>query len=92
MFKWKDDHIAYSGTNVIEVAKDRENGTQDWFIPIWYEKESRRMKNSLAENIIYGWQIDIPKETQSEPEMVDYLEGSEWTALPEEGDGWDDFD
>ena len=92
MFKWKDDHIAYSGTNVIEVAKDRENGTQDWFIPIWYEKESRRMKNSLAENIIYGWQIDIPKETQSEPEMVDYLDDSEWVTLPEEGDGWDDFD
>lgn len=59
MFKWKDDHVAYSGTNVIEVAKDRESGTQDWFIPIWYEKESRRMKNSVAENILYGWNADV---------------------------------
>lgn len=58
MFKWKDDHVAYSGTNVIEIAKDRESGTQDWFIPIWYEKESRRMKNELAENVIYGWETD----------------------------------
>ena len=69
MFKWKDDHIAYSGTNVIEVAKDRESGTQDWFIPIWYERESRRMKNSLAENILYGWNKDAPRtEAESEPE------------------------
>lgn len=56
MFKWKDDHIAYSGTNVIEIAKDREGGTQDWFIPLWYEAETKRLKNSIAENIIYGWQ------------------------------------
>lgn len=55
MFKWKDDHVAYTGTNVIEVAKDRESGTQDWFIPLWYETETKRMKNSLTENVIYGW-------------------------------------
>lgn len=56
MFKWKEDHLAYSGTNVIEVAKDRESGTQDWFIPLWYEVETKRMKNDIAENILYGWQ------------------------------------
>ena len=56
MFKWKDDHVAYSGTNVIEVAKDRESGTQDWFIPLWYEVETKRMKNDIAENVLYGWQ------------------------------------
>lgn len=56
MFKWKDDHVAYSGTNVIEVAKDRESGTQDWFIPLWYETETKRLKNSIAENTLYGWQ------------------------------------
>lgn len=55
MFKWKEDHVAYTGTNVIEVAKDRESGTQDWFIPLWYETETKRMKNSLTENVIYGW-------------------------------------
>lgn len=58
MFKWKEDHVAYSGTNVIEVAKDRESGTQDWFIPLWYEVETKRLKNSVAENVIYGWQND----------------------------------
>ena len=62
MFKWGDDHIAYSGTNVIEVAKDRESGTQDWFIPLWYEVETKRLKNSLAENILYGWRSDTEHE------------------------------
>lgn len=55
MFKWKEDHIAYRGTNVIEVAKDRESGTQDWFIPLWYEPETKRLKNYSSENTIYGW-------------------------------------
>ena len=64
MFKWKDDHVAYSGTNVIEVAKDRESGTQDWFIPLWYEPETKRLKNDIAENIVYGWQGDSMSEEE----------------------------
>jgi hypothetical protein len=40
---------------VIEVAKDRDGGTQDLFIPLWYEAESKRLKNSLTENKLYGW-------------------------------------
>lgn len=55
MFKWKDDNPAYSGTNVIEIAKDRDMGTQDVFIPLWYEPESKRLKNAPAEMIQYGW-------------------------------------
>ena len=55
MFKWKDDHDAYRGTNVIEIAKDRHNGHMDVFIPLWYEKETKRLKNSPAEMIQYGW-------------------------------------
>lgn len=56
MFHWKDDHIAYSGTNVIEIAKDREYGTQDFFIPLWYEPETKRLKNTKSEMIHYGWE------------------------------------
>ena len=55
MFKWKDDHEAYRGTNVIEIAKDRHNGHMDVFIPLWYEKETKRLKNAPAEMIQYGW-------------------------------------
>lgn len=57
MFQWGDDAEAYKGTNVIEVAKDRDNGTQDLFIPLWFEPESRRLRNSESEYVRYGWEI-----------------------------------
>ena len=55
MFGWKEDHPVYDGTNVIEIAKDRDGGTQDVFIPLYYEKESKRLKNDFTENKQYGW-------------------------------------
>ena len=63
MFKWKDDHVAYRGDNVIEVCKDRENGTQDLYIPLWFEKETKRLKNTPSENIVYS---DWKKTEQAE--------------------------
>lgn len=62
MFKWSEEHVAYTGTNVIEIAKDRWTGVQDWFIPLWYEPETKRLKNSQAEHIIYGWNKDSQME------------------------------
>lgn len=56
MFGWQESNPIYTGTNIVEIAKDRDNGTQDVFIPLWYEPETKRLKNSPAENIIYGWQ------------------------------------
>lgn len=55
MFGWKDDDPLYSADNVIEIAKDRDGGLQDYFIPLYYEKESKRLKNSFTENKIYSW-------------------------------------
>lgn len=55
MFDWKDDNPIYKSTNVIEIAKDRDGGTQDYFVPLYYEQETKRLKNSPAENKIYGW-------------------------------------
>lgn len=55
MFDWKDDNPVFSATNVIEIAKDRDGGTQDHFVPLYYEQETKRLKNSPAENKIYGW-------------------------------------
>ena len=69
MFGWKSDNDAYSGTNVIEICKDRNEGTQDYFIPLWYERESKRLKNYESENIIYGWNdgfVSIPDEQLEE--------------------------
>ena len=55
MFNWSDDNPVYDGTNVIEIAKDRDGGTQDVFIPLYYERESKRLKNDFTENKQYGW-------------------------------------
>ena len=55
MFGWKDDNEIYRASNVIEIAKDRDGGTMDYFVPLYYEKETKRLKNSVSENKIYGW-------------------------------------
>ena len=58
MFGWHDDDDVYFGTNVVEIAKDRDGGTQDVFIPLYYEQESKRLRNDPTENRQYGWQDD----------------------------------
>lgn len=55
MFGWKDDNPIYQATNVIEIAKDRDGGVMDYFIPLYYEPETKRLKNYSAENKVYGW-------------------------------------
>ena len=52
------DGITDDVTNVIEIAKDREYGTQDEFISLYFEKDSKRLKNDPAEYITYGWDKD----------------------------------
>lgn len=56
MFKWPDTHDAYSGTNVVEIVKDRENGNQDVFIPLWFERNSKRLLNNKNEYTEYSWE------------------------------------
>lgn len=55
MFRWKDNDPVYDGTNVVEIAKEREFGNQDVFIPLWFEQYSRRLLNYENEHIVYGW-------------------------------------
>lgn len=65
-FKWPEDHEAYSGTNVIEIAKDRDTGWMDTFIPLWYEKESKRLNNQLGDMVKYGWEPDWNSDEEEE--------------------------
>lgn len=60
MFKWNDNEpiLQPNITNVIEICKDRDNGNQDEFIPLYYEKETKRLKNTPTETVIYGWDED----------------------------------
>jgi archaellum biogenesis ATPase FlaH len=70
-------------SNVLEVAKNRQMGVVDHLVGMYYEMESRRLKNSIAEHIIYGWQeeptqvhIEYNESSESEPiEPFDAFEG-----------------
>lgn len=42
-------------SNVIEVAKNRQMGIVDHLVGMYYEVESRRLKNTIAEHVVYGW-------------------------------------
>ena len=44
-----------NASNVIEIAKDRENGTQDYFINLFYDEHSKRLQNAKDENVLYSW-------------------------------------
>lgn len=59
---------------VIEITKNRMLGATDELVGLYYEKESRRLKNEISENIIYGWmeegkqaEMPMPKEERFAP-------------------------
>lgn len=49
--------------NVIEVCKNRMFGIVDLFVGMHYETESRRFKNTIDENIRYGWELPPVQQT-----------------------------
>lgn len=56
-------YMEYSA--VLEVAKNRQFGVVDHLVGMYFEPESRRLKNSIAEHIVYGWeeaptQVELP--------------------------------
>jgi predicted ATP-dependent serine protease len=66
----EEDVMLFKGTNVIEIAKDREEGIQDEFIPLWYETESRRLKNDSTEVIKFKWTTEWA-EQEAEDKFMD---------------------
>lgn len=82
-------------TNCIEICKCRDKGSAvDHFIRLFFEMESNRLKNDVAENIIYNWCPDapqikmqsytVPSPTQAIMPNVSFDEDPE---LPFDGDG-----
>lgn len=49
-------------TNVIEVMKNRDSGVIDEIVGLYYEPESKRLKNTLYENRIFGWATNLTPE------------------------------
>lgn len=86
----------YSGFDtVIELAKCRMSGAQDKLFGLYYEPESRRIKNSIAEHIVYGW-VEEPQQLaitadeveSSEIPQANYKIENIYGGVPAE----DDFD
>ncbi len=85
---WIKDEVAHDsddmlaafdeGTNVIEVAKFRNKGSLvGSFAKLWFESESNRLKNELAENVIYNWnpphiETDLPFDEPNEDEVCPF--------------------
>lgn len=66
-FFGKDKVLPYLKYNsVIEVCKNRSMGVIDLLVGMYYEVESRRLKNEISENIVYGWQ-ERPAQLTFEP-------------------------
>ena len=66
-FFGKDKVLPYLKYNsVIEDFKNRSMGVIDLLVGMYYEVESRRLKNEISENIVYGWQ-EQPAQLTFEP-------------------------
>ena len=66
-------YMQYS--NVLEVAKNRQMGIVDHLVGMYYEIESRRLKNTIAEHVVYNWQEDQGEYvayTPVEPQTLEY--------------------
>jgi KaiC/GvpD/RAD55 family RecA-like ATPase len=71
-------------TNIVEVIKHREFGEAEGHIyKLYYEPESRRLKNSVAENVIYGW--------YEQPSQSVIFDGSGEFDIPAEDNAWRDM-
>ena len=61
-----NDVIDSGCTNVIEIAKFRAKGTlMGSLVKLWFEEESNRLKNDIAENVIYNWNEGAISEEQT---------------------------
>jgi len=49
--------------NVLEVAKNRMYGVVDYLVGFHYEIESRRFKNTMDEEVRYGWEQKVEQST-----------------------------
>lgn len=69
-------------STILEVSKNRSMGVTDFITGLYYEPESRRLKNSIAENVIYGW--------YEQPVQSAIFDGSGEFDIPLIDDVWKD--
>lgn len=59
------EYMQYS--TVIEVSKNRQLGVTDFLTGLYYEPESKRLKNSVAESMLYGWYETVEQTSIVDP-------------------------
>lgn len=76
------EYLGFS--NVLEVAKNRQMGVVDLLVGMYYEMESRRLKNSIAEHVVYGWQEEpnVYEQPQDESQSTMPFNPFEDTSCP----------
>lgn len=71
-------------SNTIEICKCRDRGSAvDTFIKLYFEPESRRFKDSIAESVIYGWQDELGEISSTNPRISDFQPTVEEQAAKE---------
>lgn len=64
-YSWEENNPIFDYSNIIEVAKDREFGTEDTMVGVYFEPKSKRFLNYKGENVRYGWEMP-PKQAKLE--------------------------
>ena len=72
------EYMQYS--TVIEVSKNRQLGVTDYLVGLYYEMESKRLKNSIAENVIYGWYETATQSSLITPNDDFAVESGGWSG------------
>jgi hypothetical protein len=70
---------------IVQLCKCRMSGQQDRFFGLFYEPESRRIKNSRAEHIVYGWcaePVQQQMDFASTPQLISIPEDSPIVDMP----------
>lgn len=71
--------------NVIEICKSRSTGVVDFVAGMYYEEETKRYKNTIAENIVYGWCETPPAYVEQQlPDETDEINDNPFPLVEEE--------
>lgn len=74
-------------TNCIEICKCRDKGAAtDTFIKLWFELESNRLKNDIAEHVRYGWEDEAGMPVEPETKAMTPDEIRQWLDANQQDD------
>ena len=70
----------------MEWCKNRSYGIVDYLVGMYYEVETKRFKNSIAEHIVYGWENgDEQNESTQIQQELEMEQNSEMPFNPFDG-------